>query len=101
MEPLATSSSCTALGLRSPECAVGTLAMAIDFPSGDHASGDEGAPGGKLTGRLQVPDVSRRAGALPSLPTSHTCVGIAAFVTRKSSLPISNESLNRSTPVFF
>src|SRR5207244_1066932 len=100
MAPLATSTSWTPLWLRSPECGVGTLAIAMVFPSGDQVRGDEGAPGGKLTGRLQGPEVNRR-GVVPSLPTSHRCVGIAALVTRKSSLPISNESLKRSMPVFF
>src|SRR5437867_3507143 len=101
MAPVATSTSITALWLRSPECGVGTLAIAIVLPSGDHASGDEGAPGGKLTGKLQLPDVRRRAAVAPSLGTSHTCVGVGAVATRKSSLPTSNESLNRSGPVFF
>src|SRR5881409_3913979 len=65
MAAVATSTSITALWLRSPECGVGTLAIAIVLPSGDHASGDEGAPGGKLTGKLQLPDVRRRAAGAP------------------------------------
>ena len=34
------------------------------LPSGDHESGDEGALGGRLTGSVQAPVVSLRAGTL-------------------------------------
>ena len=85
----------TVLWLRSPECGVGTFAMAIDLPSGDQAIGDDGGPGGKLTGRLHVPDVSRRAAPL-SFATSQTCVEVGAFVTRKSVLEAARRWPKRS-----
>src|SRR5512133_318945 len=62
---------------------------------------EAGGPGGRLTGRLHVPDVNRRAGALPSLGTSQRCVDVGgALVSRLSLMAISNESLNRSGPAF-
>src|SRR2546426_4728232 len=72
----------------------------MDLPSGDHVSGDAGAPGGWLIGRLHEPEVMRRASP-PSAGTSHAWVGSACDWIRKSSLATSNESLKRSGPVFF
>src|SRR5271165_329998 len=71
----------------------------MDLPSGDHAIGEAGDPGGWLIGSVQVPEV-RRLGCPPFAGTSHRCVGSAAARTRKSSLPTSKESLWRSSPVF-
>src|SRR5260221_234022 len=83
----------------SPEYGSATLTIAIHFPSDDHAMGDAGELGGWLIGRLQLPDVRRRA-PVPSSPITHRCAGIGAAVTKKSLLPTSNESLNFSSPAF-
>src|SRR6266849_5576987 len=84
----------------SPEWAETTFAIARLLPSGAHAIGDDGGPGGKLTGMLHVPDVKRRASP-PALATSQRWVGVGASVIVKSSFPTSNASLNFSRPVFF
>src|SRR5262245_7593740 len=72
----------------------------IDLPSGDHTIGDAGGPGGWLVGSLHAPAVSRFIDP-PSAATTHRCVGNTAAVIVKSSFTISNESLNRSGPLFF
>src|SRR5450755_1503991 len=71
----------------------------MDWPSGDHAIGEAGELGGWLMGSVHDPEVRRR-GSPPSDGTSQRWVGRAASLTRKSSLPTSNESLNFSSPVF-
>ena len=97
--PLATSTSCSVRSVLSPECGLTTFAIAICLPSGDHTIGDDGDPGGFVTGRLQVPDVSRRA-IPPSLLITHRWEGCGGAVTRKSSFSTSKESLKRSSPAF-
>src|SRR5262245_65824551 len=63
----------------------------MDLPSGDQAIGEDGGPGGLLTGSDQVPDV-RRFVVPPSAGTIHSCVGVGACCTRKSLFPISKPS---------
>src|ERR1043166_8484387 len=100
MRPVETSITWIVAPGLSPECGVGSRTNAMDEPSGDQVSGDAGDPGGWLTGRLHEPDVRRR-GSPPSALTSQAWVGSACDWIRNSSSPTSNESLNRSGPVFF
>ena len=51
------------------------LTNAIALPSGDHDSGDEGDPGGKVMGKLQAPEVSRFA-APPLALISQMCADV-------------------------
>src|SRR6266536_2554523 len=81
--PVSTSSSCTALLSPSPVYGPTTLTIANRLPSVDHESGDDGAPGGSVTGSVHAPEVSRLAGALPSDAISHTCAGRGASSSRK------------------
>src|SRR5437867_3857759 len=63
--PVPTSSAWMATLSPSPKCGPICFAKAIVLPSGDQARGDDGGPGGSLTGRLQAPEV-RRCAAPPS-----------------------------------
>src|SRR5205809_7952111 len=92
--PEATSIKRTREPSKSPECGVSSRVKAIDLPSGDQERGEAGGPGGKLGGRLQEPDVRRRAGAPPSDGTSQTCVRRGAAWIRKPSFPIYNGRLS-------
>ena len=71
----------------------------MDLPSGDHAMGEAGEPGGFETGKLQVPEVSLRA-VPPAAEMTHRCVGGGGALIRKSSFVTSKESLKRSSPSF-
>ena len=53
------------------------------YAGGDQEIGDEGALGGRLTGSVHAPVVSRRAADLPSAVTSQTCAGRGASCNRK------------------
>src|SRR5262245_64897197 len=83
MPPVSTSRAWTATLSPSPKCGPACFAKAMILPSGDQARGDEGGPGGSLTGRLQEPEV-RRCAAPPSAGTSQMCEGRGARVARKS-----------------
>src|SRR6187200_2521659 len=70
-------------------------------PSGVHVIIDEGAPGGRVTGSVQSPDVSRFA-APPAAGTIHTCVGGTGAVMKRWKFSCtSNESFQRWYPGFF
>src|ERR1019366_4505575 len=73
--------------------------MASRLPSGDHESGDEGAPGGKLTGSVHAPEVRRVAALLASAAINQTWAGRGASCSRKWLFWISNARLWRSSPV--
>src|ERR1017187_3380080 len=75
--------------------------MASRLPSGDHESGDEGAPGGKLPGRVHAPEVTRLAAALPGAGPNQAWGGRGASCRRKWLFWISNARLWRSSPVTF
>src|SRR5207244_12664215 len=99
MPPDATSRSCRLRWPESPECGLWTFTIASDLPSGDHASGEAGDPGGFEIGRLQLPEVRRRA-LPPADGITHACVGWICATTRKSSFVTSKESLYFSSPSF-
>src|SRR5271168_4529358 len=81
----------------SPVDGVSCRTSKIDFPSCDHAMGDDGGPGGRLEGRDHVPLV-KRFGSPPRLPTSHRCTGRTASLIVTSSLPTLNAVRNFSSP---
>src|SRR5260370_37154174 len=90
--PEATSRSTTRELLGVFACGLSRFVIAIVFPSGDHESGEGAGPGGWAMGRLHAPLVTRRV--LPPLGLiNHTCDGVTASRTRKSSSTISNARL--------
>ena len=64
---------------------------AIILPFGDHDRGEGAGPGGWATGRLQVPDVTRRA-VPPFEGMTQTCEDVGSSRIRYSSSPTSNDS---------
>src|SRR6266542_414765 len=85
----ATSITCTEDSVKSPECGETARTKVMDDPSGDQVTGDAGGPGGQLTGRLHVPDVSR-CGSPPAEGMVQMWLGIAPAWIRKSSFWTSN-----------
>src|ERR1051325_657904 len=75
--PGATAASATRQEFVVPACADSRLVMAIVFPSGDQESGDGAAPGGWAMGRLQEPEVTRRA-LPPAAGTTQTWDGVGS-----------------------
>ena len=76
-----------------------TFTKAIFVPSGDHESGDDGAPGGIVTGKLHEPEVNLLASP-PAAAINQMCDGVGAeiknislFPTSKASLPLSASAL--------
>src|SRR6266571_556570 len=91
MSPVSRFRICTVLSSPWPVWGSSWRVKERNFPSGDQEIGEEGELGGRTLGRLQEPEVRRRAFP-PSAEMSQMCEGIGAFVWRKSLSPTSNAS---------